>query len=116
MAKSRILIADDNLIEPATAGLVAPGVRVPEDLDIVGHCNFPWPAPSHLPITRVGYDIRRFLRSCVESIDRQRGGEDEPAIVESPALLESEIRAAREGLPAPRGVGDNAPGGDRRVV
>ena len=86
-----LLITDDNLIEPVTAGLIAAGVHAPEDLDIVGHCNFPWSAPSHLSVTRVGYDIRQFLRHCIENIDRQRGGESEPTIIESPALLESEI-------------------------
>jgi DNA-binding LacI/PurR family transcriptional regulator len=67
-----LLITDDNLIEPVTAGLVAAGVRVPDDLEIVAHCNFPWPAPTHLPITRVGYNVRRLLADCIASIDRQR--------------------------------------------
>ncbi len=67
-----LLITDDNLVEPAMKGLEAAGVRVPEELAVVAHANFPDPTPSPLPITRLGYDAREILRRCVEGCDRQR--------------------------------------------
>jgi DNA-binding LacI/PurR family transcriptional regulator len=88
-----LLIADDNLIEPVTVGLIAAGVRVPEEMEIVGHCNFPYPTPSHLPVTRMGYDTRQILVRCLECIDRQRRGDQMAAMVSIPALSEREVSA-----------------------
>ena len=48
---------------------------MPDKLEIVAHCNFPWPTPSLLPVRRIGYDVRDFLRQAIESIDEQRRGE-----------------------------------------
>jgi len=69
-----LVIMDDNLVEPATAGLVDAGVRVPRDLQVVAHCNFPWPTPSSLPVKRLGPDARHVLAACVRSIQLQRAG------------------------------------------
>jgi DNA-binding LacI/PurR family transcriptional regulator len=69
-----LLITDDNLVEHATVGLIAAGVRVPDDCDIVAHCNFPWPTPSMLPVRRLGYDARQLLVGAMAEIDRQRAG------------------------------------------
>ncbi len=69
-----LIITDDNLVPAATAGIVASGVRVPEDLQVVAHCNFPWPTPSAVPATRVGYDAAEVLRRCLEEADAQRDG------------------------------------------
>jgi DNA-binding LacI/PurR family transcriptional regulator len=66
-----LIITDDNLVEYAVAGLVAAGVRVPRDLEVVGHCNFPWPPPSVLPITRLGFDAHEVLRACLEIVSRR---------------------------------------------
>jgi len=85
-----LLITDDNLVGPATEGLVAAGCRVPEDLDVVGHCNFPWPTPAHVPVRRIGYDANRCLRLCLESLAAQRRGEACPDRT-LPALFECEL-------------------------
>lgn len=88
-----LFVTDDNLVESATAGVVDSGMRVPDDLDIVGHCNFPWPTPSVLPIRRIGFDARQVLRACVKSIDQQRQGKPmpEPALI--PAIFEDQLGA-----------------------
>jgi DNA-binding LacI/PurR family transcriptional regulator len=52
-----LIITDDNLVEHGLAGLVAAAVRVPDDVEVVAHCNFPWPAASVLPVKRLGFDI-----------------------------------------------------------
>src|SRR4029077_12261687 len=45
-----LYIADDNFLEHASIGLINAGVRVPKDVEVIAHCNFPWPTPSALHI------------------------------------------------------------------
>lgn len=70
-----LLILDDNLVEHATGGLVASGVRVPEQLGVVAHCNFPRITTSLVPARRLGFDSRRVLSTALDLIDRMRAGE-----------------------------------------
>lgn len=85
-----LLVLDDNLVEHACAGLVAAGVRVPDDVTVVAQCNFPWPPPAVLPIRKIGFDMGQQLAACIESINRQRLGEPVPAWTRIPALFEEE--------------------------
>jgi DNA-binding LacI/PurR family transcriptional regulator len=87
-----VVIADDNMVESVTSGLVRVGVRVPDDMEIVGHCNFPWPAPSVVPVQRLGYDSRQTLRACIDVIDAQLRGET-PKAIRIPAVFESELQS-----------------------
>ena len=73
------MVDDDNLVEYAVAGLVSVGVKVPGDLEVIGYCNFPWPAHSALRIERLGFDIRRVLLMAVAAIDAQRAERPVPA-------------------------------------
>jgi DNA-binding LacI/PurR family transcriptional regulator len=73
-----LLITDDNLVGPATAGLKALALRCPEDIAVVAHANFPWPTASALPITRLGFDATALLRLCVADLDRQRQAPERP--------------------------------------
>lgn len=90
-----LIVTDDNLVPAATAGLVNAGVRVPEDVKVVGHCNFPYPTPSAVPAMRMGYDIRAVLRACIQQLDSQRRGETSPDVISIPLVDESELAAAR---------------------
>ena len=86
-----LFIADDNLAEYAVAGLIDAGVRAGVDLDVVAHCNFPWPTPSPVSVTRLGFDARQILQACIDSIDAQRrGGFTRSPILVAP-VFESEI-------------------------
>ena len=85
-----LFISDDNLVEHAIAGLIAAGVRVPEDLDVVAHCNFPWPTPSVLPAKRLGYDSRLVLKNCISYIDKKRAGQVTPESLVVTAQYEDE--------------------------
>ncbi len=67
-----LIIADDNLVEKATSGLIAAGMRVPDDLDVVAHCNFPWLTPSMVPAHRLGYDARDVLERCLSILAARR--------------------------------------------
>lgn len=79
-----LVIADDNLVPEATAALRDSGLRVPEDLCVIGHANFPHPTPSAMPIERMGTDVREVLRLCLEQLDAQRAGKATPDIVQVP--------------------------------
>lgn len=89
-----ILITDDHLVEHVSEGLYQAGVRAPDDLDIVAHCNYPWPTPSVLPARRLGYDVRQVLRASVEIIDRCRKGDPTPIHRLVSPLFEEEVSAA----------------------
>ena len=69
-----LIIADDNLVEPVSRGLINQGIKVGQDLEIVAHCNWPWPIQSVLPMTRIGFDISEILRSAMSAITLQREG------------------------------------------
>jgi len=73
-----VIIADDNLVEEALAGLMAAGVRIPEDADVVAHANFPCVAKTPVPLKRLGYDCREMLRTCTQIIDAICSGEPVP--------------------------------------
>ncbi|MBS3763703.1 MAG: GntR family transcriptional regulator [Planctomycetes bacterium] len=83
-----LVIADDNVVEPVTRGLVEAEVKIPEELEIVAHCNFPWPTPSAAPVKRIGFDLHRVLECCFELIDRQRQEGKAPGMLEVPPVLE----------------------------
>lgn len=86
-----LLITDENLVEHATSGLLATGVRVPQDVEIVAHCNFPLLAPAALPAQRLGYDAREVMATCIDLIDRARAGQKTPALTPIAARFEDEI-------------------------
>jgi len=99
-----LVIFDDNLVESATAGLIDAGIRVPDDLMVVAHCNFPRPTRSHVPARRLGYDVRAVLKTCVDLIDAQRRGEPVPDVTGMP-LVWDDSPAAGTGSRRQRGRG-----------
>lgn len=86
-----LFIVDDNLVEHAAAGLMDAGVKVPDELDVVAHCNFPWPMPSVVPVCRLGFDAREVMRQCIDLIDQQRRGEGHLHSKTISAVFESEL-------------------------
>ena len=82
-----LIICDDNLVDAASGGLVAAGVSVPNDVEIVAHCNFPWSAPV-LPMQRIGFDTMQILNTAIGVIDQQRQGQRVPSVTRVPAILE----------------------------
>ena len=85
-----LLIPDDSLVEPATRGLHEMGVRVPEDVAIVGHCNYPNVTPSPLPIDRLGYDTGEVIGEAMGLIDTWRRGEQVPPATHIEPVFEFE--------------------------
>jgi DNA-binding LacI/PurR family transcriptional regulator len=87
-----LIIADDNLVEHAMRGLVAAGVNVPNDVDVVAHCNFPYLTPSVLPVKRLGYDARQVLQACIDNL---KNTQQKPLVTRIPALFEEEVEPMR---------------------
>lgn len=103
-APDALIIDDDNLVPTATAGIAAAGLRVPDDLEVVAHANFPWTTPSAVPATRFGTDVRQLIRTAVDIIERKRAGKDVPDAVIMPACSEDEASKpdgnAKVGVPS----------------
>jgi len=92
-----LLVADDNLLEPATRALKEMGLRSPDDVLIIGHTNSPWPAPSHLPALRLGYSVTDMLNACIRNIDMARQGHDPEPLTLLPPMFEEELDHAVRG-------------------
>lgn len=83
-----LVIMDDNLVEYAIAGLIASGAA--DHVNVIAHCNFPWPQPSQISIRRLGFDIPDALRLALELLEQQRQGH-EPTNVNMSPVFEDEI-------------------------
>ena len=69
-----LLLTDDHLAEHAAKGVIEAGLRVPEDLKVVSHCNWTLPPPRPFPMELLGYDSRQLMRLAVDSIDAANAG------------------------------------------
>jgi DNA-binding LacI/PurR family transcriptional regulator len=67
--------------------LLAAGVRVPEDVNVVAITNFPNLVPCAVPVTRIGFDIPALLDLLVERLEQVRRGETPPENTLVPAVL-----------------------------
>ena len=86
-----LVITDDNLVEPASIGLLASQITIPSQLKVVAHANFPWKTSCVVEARRLGYDVRPILSACLRSIDAQRQGRSAAEVIEVPAQFEEEL-------------------------
>ncbi len=86
-----LFITDDNLVEQAALGLLAAGVRVPEDVEVIAHANFPWTTPCAVRAKRLGYDSREILERAMEAITLLQRQERNFSALTVSARLEDEI-------------------------
>lgn len=82
-------IADDNLVPAVVEAMGATGLRIPRDVFVVGHGNFPRPTPSSMPIGRAGYHAGSVLEAAMASIRAQRRGEAVGVTVVPPVIHEA---------------------------
>jgi len=87
-----IVVTNDNMLEHAAAGLLAAGARIPEDIEVVAHCNFPWPTPTAVPIHRLGFDAAQVFETCIDLVDRQCAGQDVPSLTRIEPVFEHELQ------------------------
>jgi len=88
-----LIIHDDNLVASALAGVDACGVRMPQDLSIVAHCNYPLRQPSRPGLLRLGFDMGRLLTTSLDYLNRMRTAHNVPGQTLLPALFEHELKS-----------------------
>jgi DNA-binding LacI/PurR family transcriptional regulator len=86
-----LLVTDDNLVQYVSAGLVATGVKVGDEMEMIAHCNWPWPPSSVLPMVRIGFDVRQILQRAMNMISDQQAGRAPDLYQKVPAQFEWEI-------------------------
>ncbi len=69
-----LVIADDNFEDPVLAGLMAEGVRVGSEMQILAHANFPLQSRLAAPVVRLGFAVTSLLRHAVDEIMAMRSG------------------------------------------
>ncbi len=91
-----MIIYDDHLVETATEALGKLGLRFPDDLGVVAHCNFPDRPVSSVPVTRLGLDCMDLIRRDIKCLEAQRGGRKTAMLQKVPAVFESELPSVNE--------------------
>ncbi len=88
-----LIITDDNLVESVTMGIAKSGVKVPSDLEVVAHCNFPCPPSSSVPVVRLGFDASKILETALSMLRswRSTGPAYHKAIIGT--IFENELKA-----------------------
>jgi len=86
-----LFITDDNLVPHATEGLVRAGVRVPEDILVLSHANFPHVMKSAVPIRYVGYDVRGLINKALDAIFKKQQKETVPGCVPGMVYMDDEL-------------------------
>lgn len=90
-----LIVADDNLVPGVTEALVALGMDVPGDLEVIAFANFPWPTASAVLVKRLGFDVREMMRFCVQYVENQRAGKSVPHQTLLPAVWEEEVASGK---------------------
>ncbi len=88
-----LYIADDHLVPDATGALAESGLRLPEDLLVFAHANFPASPACAVPAVLAGYDARLVLERTVAALDACAEGRPPPLPL---PLIPFEIRAGEQ--------------------
>ncbi len=80
-----LIIMDDNLVPHVIDGVRLLDRRVPEELGIVAHANFPDLSVLPLPVTRIGFDAGELIEQCLNLLQLQRQGQTPPRLTLLPA-------------------------------
>ncbi len=86
-----LFITDDHLADAVARGVMAAGLSIPGDIDVVAHANFPQPTPTVTPLVRLGPNVSRVLSACVDVIDAQRQSRTPPSMTQQPLWFEHEL-------------------------
>jgi hypothetical protein len=103
-----ILIADDHIVEYVTRGLVSEQIRVPRDVKVVAHCNWPLMPAAMTPVDFLGFDARELIRRCIARIDAERSSADAgkrlPALTHIQPVMQHELTVPGPISPAARAL------------
>lgn len=84
---SAIFVASDHLAMAIIRALAQRGVRVPEDISIVGYDDADASAFTFPPITTIRQDLAHVAREAIKLLIRQFEGEKTPEITRLPVSL-----------------------------
>lgn len=86
-----LIIHDDNLVEHAVAGLLAAGIKVPDEVEVVAKCNHPSSVSNAIPIKHLGPDFRLFLKEALRVMEMQHNNEEPAMTTKFSAVFRSEL-------------------------
>jgi DNA-binding LacI/PurR family transcriptional regulator len=88
-----MLILDDHLVEHAVRGLAEAGARVPRDVEVVAHCNYPSLPHTPMPLRWLGFDAADLVTRAFDTIAAGRQANSATALKLLPPLWEEEWRS-----------------------
>lgn len=91
-----VIIADDNLVSEVTAGILSTGLRVPDDLVVCAHCNYPFPPTAFVPVKQFGFDLMQLVETAAALLRSQREGQTVPLVTEIRGRLGAEWSTGAE--------------------
>jgi DNA-binding LacI/PurR family transcriptional regulator len=83
-----LIVSDDHFVAATTQGIHDSRVAVPQELEIVGLCNFTTKTHETALVTHLGFDVSEILRTCIRLLDAQRRGESVPAVTRIAPVFE----------------------------
>ena len=86
-----IFIGNDQLAMPVVKGIVASRINVPEELQIVSHCNWGEALPDIIPVTYLGFDSNLIIRNSIKVFDDFYHNKEMKEQINVPALFAKEI-------------------------
>ncbi len=90
MRPDALVVLNENITPYISSAVSRSSLRIPKDLDIVSHCNFPF-ASTNDRIHRIGFDINLILNRCIDEIDSARNGNSKGGYEEIPAVDEDDL-------------------------
>jgi len=87
-----IICGGEFITDGVVGGVVASGISVPSELDIVAHCHFPIGRTEAIPVKRLGYDMRAVFRTFVEAADRNLEDHEARETIYEPVFEDELIR------------------------
>jgi DNA-binding LacI/PurR family transcriptional regulator len=73
-------ITNDTLVESATKGIIEAGLKVPDDLIVVSHCNFPENPRSSVETSWYGLNVRTFIDTALDIIRNHSKVDNKPCV------------------------------------
>lgn len=90
-----LIVTNDALLESAAAGVVAAGLRVPDDLLLLTHCNWPDPGRTGSSVVRLGFDARTVMDRALAEAESQRTGRPATPLTAISPVFDFELDADR---------------------
>jgi len=91
-----LIVLNENFTDAALGALMQCGITIPNDVDIVSHCNFPAREPGGIPIERLGFTIPGLLETCIDLVEAQMKGKTPPMRTSVKPVTEAEYLARAE--------------------